>query len=187
MRYRLFQIFSILKGFLGFLNLSFIYQTHVLGNRRSSWLISYKFYGFRDSVKDGMGMGRDCQSQRFLLLGLESQCSKSRDCPRPEKPSDLCLMGRLWNSQNSWDCLGLENPMKLESQVVPKLGIWLSKNFCPGTVLAIFVPVPSVSRICVPWDSKSQYLCPGTQSPMQSQYHCRFLKMTRLKLIYTRR
>ena len=28
-----------------------------------------------------MGMGRDCQSQRFLSLGLESRSSKSWDCP----------------------------------------------------------------------------------------------------------
>ena len=62
-------------------------------------------------------MGRDCQFQEFLSQGLESQSSKSRDCPNdfcpsPKSPRDFCPMGRLWDSQNSWDCLGLESQGK---------------------------------------------------------------------------
>ena len=50
----------------------------------------------------------------FLPQGLESHCSESRDCPNdfcpsPKSPRDLCPMERLWDSQNSWDCLGLES------------------------------------------------------------------------------
>ena len=64
--------------------------------------------------RTGVGMGRDCQSQGFLSQGLESQSSKSRDCPKdfcpsPKSPRDLRPMGRLWDCQNSWDCLGLES------------------------------------------------------------------------------
>ena len=62
-------------------------------------------------------MGRDCQSQGFWSLGFESQSWKSRDCPNdfcpsPKSPRDFCPMGRLWDSQNSWDCLGLESQGK---------------------------------------------------------------------------
>ena len=61
--------------------------------------------------------------------------------------------------------MGLQNPMGLESQLVPKLWIWLfqrcPRDFCPGTVPAIFVSVPSVSRASVP----IQVLGPGIQVP----------------------
>ena len=78
-----------------------------------------------------MGIGQDYQSQRFLSLGPKSQSSKSRNCPNdfcpsPKSPRDLCPMDRLWDSQNS---LRLQIPIELESQLIPKLGIWLSKGF----------------------------------------------------------
>ena len=57
---------------------------------------------------------RDSQSQGFLFLGFESQRWKSWDflndfCLSFKSSRDSCAMGRFWDSQNSWDCLGLES------------------------------------------------------------------------------
>ena len=51
-------------------------------------------------ISTAMGIGRDCQSQRFLSLGLQSQSSKSRDgpndfCPIPKSPRDCCPLETL--------------------------------------------------------------------------------------------
>ena len=79
------------------------------------WSICEWFFQIKKvQLEAGMGMGRDCQSQGFLFLGFECQSWKSWDCPNyfcpsPKSPKDLCPMGRLWDSQNSWDCLGLES------------------------------------------------------------------------------
>ena len=91
-----------------------------------------------------MGKGRNCQSQRFSYLGLESQSSKSRDClsdcwPSRKSPRDLPPMGRLW------DCLGLQ----LESQSRDFWIFWKNMNLA---VPEIFFPARFFPRLKISSD-----------------------------------
>ena len=108
-----------------------------------------------------MGIGQDYQSQRFLSLGPMSQSSKTRNCPNdfcpsPKSPRDLCPMERLWDIQNSLDCLGLEIPTcsKAWDSAVPEI-------FVPG--LSQFQASQKISPNPSP---KSWDFC-----PMRSQSH----------------
>ena len=62
-------------------------------------------------------------------------------CPSPKSPKDFCPMGRLWDSQNSSDCLRLESQGQSRDQS-PKcsqsLGFGCPRDFCPGTVQRYF-------------------------------------------------
>ena len=107
-----------------------------------------------------MCMGRDCQFQGFLSLGLESQSSKFRDRPNdfrpsPKSPRDLCPMRRLWDSQNSSDCFGHEShgtPKSRGTRVQSGPKDWdlaVQEIFVPG-LSQRYVSVPSVPRESVP-------------------------------------
>ena len=62
--------------------------------------------------------------------------------------------------------MGLKNPMGLESQVVPKLGIWLSQRFLSRDCPSDICPCPKRPRRMSPDPGpKSRDSCPGTQIP----------------------
>ena len=66
--------------------------------------------------------------------------------------------------------MGLQNPMGLESQLVPKLGIWLSQRFLSRDCPSDICPSPKRPRRISPNPGpKSRDSCPGTQIPWDSR------------------
>ena len=66
--------------------------------------------------------------------------------------------------------MGLQNPMGLESQLVPKLGIWLSQRFLSRDCPSDICPNPKRPRRISPNPGpKSRDSCPGTQIPWDSR------------------